>query len=336
MTEEWTPGSLRELAFGYMSSGVLLAAAELDIFSTLDREPASAPKLAAMLQADLRATTILADALAALELLEKREDIYSLAPGVADALTHDGSDNQLPFMQHHANSLRSWGRLAEVTQSGRPAVAGPSIRGPEADHVAYQEIMDVNARHAPEVIAALGAFEFNHFLDIGCGPGTWAISLLHAVPGAHATLYDRPDVLPITRKHVEAAGLSSRVTFLEGDYLGDDPLPEGFDLVWISAVAHLNSRQQNRELFAKAHASLRTGGQLMIRDIVMDDARAAPFFGAMFSVTMLVRTETGGTYSFREFEEDLAVAGFERAELFCGERPMDSVIRARRMDVPPK
>jgi hypothetical protein len=83
-------------------------------------------------------------------------------------------------------------------------------------------------------------------------------------------------------------------------------------------------------LFAKAHAALRPGGHLMIRDIVMNSARTAPFFGAMFGVTMLVRTEAGGTFSLEEFEEDLGDAGFEDSALFQHEHPMDSIIRARR------
>jgi SAM-dependent methyltransferase len=334
MPQEWTAESLRELGFSYMPSAVLLAAAELDIFTLLASEPMGAERLATTLDADLRGTTILADALVTMGLLVKSDGEYSLAAGTVDALTPDGAVSQLPFMQHHANSLRAWSQLAEVVKTGRPAEVGPSIRGAEADHLAYQEIMDVNARQAPAVIAALGGLDFHHLLDVGCGPGSWGIALLRAVPGSRATLYDLPDVLPITRRHVEEAGLIDRVDFVSGDYRIDPALPSGVDLVWISAVAHQNSREENRELISKAHAALRPGGHLMMRDIVMNDAHTEPFFGAMFAVTMLVRTRAGCTYSFEELGQDVEAGGFEAPELFRHEGAMDSVLRARRRDTP--
>ena len=331
MGNDWTRDSLRKLAMAYMPSAALLAAAELDIFGVLERRGASsAMQLADALEADLRATTILADALTNLGLLEKRADLYSPAAGTVDVLTADGRDTILPFARHHANILRSWGKLAEVVATGRPTVVEPSVRGAEADHTAYIETMAVNARQASEVIAALGPLEFEHLLDVGCGPGTWAIALLQAVPEATATLFDLPEVLPLSRKHVEAAGCSDRVTFVGGDYRANAPLPAGADMVWVSAVAHMNSREQNRELFLKAHAALRPGGHIMIRDIVMDDAHTGPSFGVLFAIIMLLRTECGGTYSYEEFGEDLEAAGFEAPELFRHRFDMDSIIRARR------
>jgi SAM-dependent methyltransferase len=311
---------------------VLLAAAELGVFGVLAREPMSAKSLAATLGTDLRATTILADALAALELVEKRDGLYSPAAGTLDALASDGSATLLPFMQHHANASRAWARLADVAVTGQPAVVAPSIRGSDADHVAYVELMDVNARRAPGVVAALGAISFEHLLDVGCGPGTWTIALLRAVPGACATVYDLPEVLPITRRHIEAAGLADRVSFISGDYRSDAEFPAGADCVWISNVAHLNSRQQNRELFAKAHAALPSGGFLMVQEITVNEAHTEPFFGAMFAVLMLVRMQNGGTYSVGELCEDLEAAGFDSPELVEPAHERGSIIRAMRRD----
>jgi len=334
MSEEWTPESLRRLALGYMPSAALLAAAELDIFGVLARGPASAGELAAALQADLRPTTILVDALASLGLLEKRDGLYHPAPGTVDALTANGRATILPFVQHHANTLRSWARLADVVVTGRPARVDPSVRGAAADRAAYIETMAVSARHASEVIAALGPLAFDHLLDIGCGPGAWGMALLRAVPGARATFFDLPEVLPLTRKHVEAAGFGDRVTYVSGDFRADEALPAGADMVWISAVAHMNSRQQNRELFAKAHAASRPGGCIMVRDFVMEPTHTEPTFGAMFAVHMLVRTELGGTYSFEELVEDLEVAGFEAPELFRHRLDREAIVRARRRGRP--
>jgi SAM-dependent methyltransferase len=329
-TDDWTPESLRELAVAFMPSAAFLAAAELGVFGLLAAGPSSASELAARLRADRRAMTILADALVNLGLLHKHDGLYSADPEIVEALSQGTEATLLPYARHHANSLKAWARLAEVVQSGRPASVEPSIRGADADHSAYIATMEVVGRQAPEVIAALGPPQFEHLLDVGCGPATWAIAFLRGVPGSRATLFDLPEVLPIAREHVEDAGLDDRVTFVSGNFRTDEFLPAGVDMVWLGAAAHLNSRQQNRELFAKIHAALQPGGHLLIRDVVMNDAHTEPRFGAMFAVLMLVRTEAGGTFSFEEFREDLLAAGFDDVELLSQKPDMDSIVRARK------
>jgi SAM-dependent methyltransferase len=195
--------------------------------------------------------------------------------------------------------------------------------------------MEVNAQQAPEVVAALGRLHFEHLLDIGCGTADWPIAFLQAVPGARATLYDLPRVLPLARNRVEAAGLTDRVSFVDGDFTVDEALPKGADLALVFGVAHQNSRQQNRELFAKVHAALRPGGHIMVRGNVMNSDHTAPLFGAMFAILMLVRTESGTTYSFEETAEDLEVVGFQEPQLFRHKRDIDSIIRARKKDDSP-
>ena len=233
---------------------------------------------------------------------------------------------------HHANCLRSWAQIAATVQTGHPTEDTTSIRGAEADQAAFIEAMEVASRHAAaKVVACLAPLSFRHLLDIGGGPGTWTIAFLRAVPETRATIFDLPHVIPLSHRHIEAAGLGDRVDFVGGDFYVDAALPAGADLAWVSAIAHQNSRQQNRDLFAKVHAALAPGGRLMIRDIIMNDAHTSPRAGALFAVNMLVRTEAGGTFSFAELREDLARAGFGDPTLISGDRDMDSVLEAPKL-----
>ena len=326
MSETWTSLRILDLARAYQPACVLMAAAELDLFGVLSAGPRTASELAAALRCDRRATTILADALAALGFLAKRDGAYAPAPGVAESLT--GAGSLLPMLRHQANCLRSWAQLAAVTQSGRPAHL-PSIRGDDADRDAFIEAMEVASRDAaPHVVASLGPLSFEHLLDVGGGPGTWTAAFLRAVPRARATLYDLPDVIPIARRHVDAAGLGQRVRFVAGDLATDQPLPAGADLAWVSAIVHMNSRAQNRDLFAKVHAALVPGGRILIRDIVMDESHTQPPAGALVAVNMLVRTTGGGTFSFDELSEDLESVGFEACTVTRGQRDMDAIVAA--------
>lgn len=331
MQTSWTADSVLEVARGYREGCVLMAGAELDIFSALVEKPTSADQLAGKLNADRRATTVLADALAALGFLEKSDGVYSLAPGVRETLTEGGSACVLQSLRHQANCLRSWAQLAAVVRSGERYERPPSIRGKEGDLASFIEAMEVGARvAAPQVVASLGSLSFQHLLDVGGGPGTWTIAFLRAFPNARATLYDLPDVIPIAKKHVEAAGMADRIDFVAGSFAEDPRLPAGADLAWVSAIVHMNSREQNRELFTKVHAALVPGGQILVRDVVMDDDHVTPPGGALFAINMLVNTPRGGTFSFAELREDLEHAGFQDATLTRGERDMDSVMGAKK------
>jgi len=331
MTKEWTPDELLEISRAYQRTSLIMAAAELDVFAVLAGEPKSAEQLASDLEADRRATAVLADALAALGLLQKIDGQYSPAPGIVEALTADGEASILSYVLHGASCARSWAHLADSVEMGSPVNTGPGIRGAEAEHAAYIEAMEVvNRQSAPEVIASLGPPTFEHLLDVGGGPATWSIAFARAVPGGRVTLFDQPQVLPISKKHVEAAALTDRFTFVPGDFYTDEALPSGVDLAWVSAIVHQNSRQQNRELFRKVHVALAAGGHIMVRDVVLDDTRTSPPFGAMFAVHMLVRTDGGGTFTFAELREDLEAVGFSDVELVRTAQDMSSVVRARK------
>jgi SAM-dependent methyltransferase len=329
MGKSWSTEEILEMVRAFQPACVLAAAAELDIFSTLSAHPMTAKSLSAKLGADLRATTILLDSLVALRFLKKSVDKYIVPLDVARILTEESPDNILPALRHQANGLRRWSRLARITQTGKPAKCKPSIRGQAADEAAFIGAMDnFSAPFADRIVKQLKP-NFEHLLDIGGASGTWTIAFLHSVSEAKATLFDLPSVIPMAKKRIAKAGLTKRVTFVAGDYYRDE-LPVGVDFAWLSAIAHQNSREQNRALFAKIYSSLRDNGVLVIRDVVMDSSRTKPAAGAMFAVTMLVATEGGGTYTFDEFREDLTAAGFAQVTLICKDEFMNSLIRATK------
>ncbi len=331
MARRWTTEDVLEIARGFQPACVLAAGAELDVFSALTDKSMTADELAAQSQANPRAMAMLTDALTAMELLTKQDDRYALAPGVAEVLTEAASQSALAMVRHQANCLRSWAQLAKVVRAGERAERTASIRGPQADLAAFIEAMNEISRSiAPELVEAIGPPPFTRLLDVGGGPGTWTIAFLRAQPDATATLFDLPDVIPIGRKHIVEAGLEDRVELVAGDFDVDEKLPAGADLAWVGAIVHMNSRQENRSLFAKVHAALVAGGRILIRDVVMDESRVSPADGAMFAVNMLVNTPGGSTYSFGELSEDLIASGFADPVLLRRGQFMDSVIQAEK------
>jgi precorrin-6B methylase 2 len=330
VAKSWTAEEILSLSRAYQPACLLAAAADLDLFRLLRDSSRTAEEAAASLGSGPRATAMLLDALAALDLLEKRGNRYATPSGLVPLLAQEGPGSLLAMARHQANCLRRWARLTGTVRSGRPPDGTGGPDGPEADTRSFIGAMHgVSEPIAGEVIRFLEPHTFRLLLDVGGASGTWTIAFLTACPGASAILFDRPEVVPLARSRLEKGGFLHRVRLAAGDYLRD-PLPDGADLAWISAIVHQNSREQNRTLFASVFRALVPGGRIVLRDVVMEESRTEPAAGALFAVNMLVGTEEGGTYSLREMREDLEVSGFAGVELLRRDPAMNSLVAARK------
>jgi predicted O-methyltransferase YrrM len=318
-------------AGGYRFLAVLGAAAELNLFTLLGDDTLAAESIAIRLRSNLRATIVLLDALAALGLLSKEGENYSVPADLRPLLTENAPGTVLPMVWHQMNLIRMWSQLAWIVRSGEPAVRQASIRGAEADRAAFIAAMhSISGPIADELIKRLGPPKFNHLLDVGGASGTWTLAFLHAVPEAQATIFDLPDAIEQARERIAQSGFSDRVTFVAGDFY-DDPMPPGADLAWISAIVHQHAREDSRELFTKVHDALSSGGRIMIRDVVMEPDRISPPEGALFAVNMLVATASGGTFTMNEFTEDLEASGFRDVKRLVKDPWMNSVVEAAKL-----
>lgn len=315
MQAKHTPDSIMETARGFMVSRVLLSGAELDIFSLLARESLTAEQIAAVKKADLRAMTILLDALSALGYLVKSEGRYRTEPSAVELLNSEAPDSILPMVLHMGAVWRNWSRITDIVLA--KAKPGMEKNGALADGniKAFIGAMHVVAsKMAPKVVAAIDPGSARNLIDVGGGSGTYTLALLSAVPDMKATLFDLPPVIEMARERAQSAGLAHRINLVPGDFYRDE-LPGGHDLALLSAIIHQNSTEQNKTLFGKIYRCLDPGGRIVIRDHVMSPDRTRPLEGALFAVNMLAGTAGGNTYTFDEIEGGLAAVGFTRIRL---------------------
>jgi hypothetical protein len=317
-------------ARAYREACLLAAAADLELFDAIAGRRLTAAQVARKIRAGRRAAGVLLDALAALELLGKAGRRYFVPRGVASALTEGGGRSVLAMCQHHANCMRRWAQLARVVRTGRPAVRVPSVRGARRDYAAFIGGMhNLNSGLSRVIVRDLQPLRFKHLLDVGGASGTWTIAFLEANAPGTATLFDLPHVIPLARRRMAGSRWARKVRLVPGNFYRDE-LPKGADLAWVSAIIHQNTREQNRELFRKVHRALEPRGRIAVRDVVMRESRTAPASGALFAVNMLVSTPGGGTFTFREIEEDLRAAGFVGVRLARRGEGNESVVIARR------
>ncbi|MEI7590511.1 MAG: methyltransferase, partial [Deltaproteobacteria bacterium] len=319
---------LLEMMRAYQIPCLLAAAVDLDLFEKLAPAPRTAAHIAAAAGCDLRAVTILLDALAAVGVLMKQDEQYSIPPELAPFLCEGFSQSVVAMLHHQANCLRNWSQLPWTVQSGNPEYPGPSIRGEDADKVSFIEAMHVVSRGVADgLVQEIHPGGVRCVLDLGGASGSWTTAWLKAEPQSRAIIFDLPHVIPLARDCFATSSLVDRVELCAGNYYTDD-LPKGADLAWVSAIIHQNSPDQNRALYRRIAAALEPNGWIYIRDIVMEPSRTAPVAGALFAVNMLSATEAGNSYSFTEIQEDLQLAGFKHVELVRRHEGMLSIVRA--------
>lgn len=311
------------LCRGFVESRLMLTAVELDIFSILAGNWLSVDEISGPRDWDARALRILLDALTVIGVLDKRNGKYSTTELSAQMLSRDGAYCVLDNALHGAELWHQWSKLTDrVVGSGkRPTI--DSLR-------AFIGTMELLApRLAPGMAALVRPERGRRFLDVGGGGGAYTVAFLVRDRSLDATLFDLAEVLPITREYLKDADCLDRVRLVAGD-LTTDALPGGQDLVFLSAIVHSLSLEQNRDLFRRALDALNPGGRIVIRDHVMSADRLQPRAGTLFAVNMLVATDGGDTYTFGELKEALESAGFIDVRMLQDGERMNAVLEAYR------
>jgi SAM-dependent methyltransferase len=299
LTADLTPAAFRERVSMFQQSRVLLTAFELGLFTALGEGALTSAGTARVLQTDARATDRLMNALVALGYVEKRGDRYANGAFAARHLVF-GRPGYMAGLMHSVHLWKTWSTLTGAVRAGRSVAVRESGEAGERWREAFIAAMHWRgAQQAPVEVALLDLGRVTRMLDVGGGSAVYAMACVRAHPGLEAVVFDLPEILPLTRRYVEEAGLADRVTLVGGDLTRDD-LGRDFDLVFVSSIVHSLPPEENRRLVAKAARALRPGGQVVVRDFLMQEDRTGPLSSALFALNMLVGTEAGDTYTESE------------------------------------
>jgi predicted O-methyltransferase YrrM len=293
-----TPDEMHQMATAFQKSRVLLTACDLGLFTALERAPAASDQLGRRIGADPRATDRLLNALRAMGWSK------NAAAGSPTPRGQPPSRGILPRVHgglgHTSNVFRAWCGLTEAVRAGTAAPGrSPDSLDPEATRAFIRAMHSRAAVSAQKTAEALDLRGVRRVLDVGGGSGVFAMAMARAEPGLRATVLDLPAVTSLTRDYVAAAGLADRVDTRDGDYHEAD-FGQGYDLVFFSAVFHINSPTQNQQLIHKTQQALNLGGRIAILDFIMDRDRENPPFATFFALNMLVNTPCGDTYRSEE------------------------------------
>ena len=312
------PQRVLELGFGCAPAMVLAAAVELGVFTALAGGAMTAADAAEALGSSLRGTTMLLDALASLELLQKQANRYALTPE-CEAYLVRGKDGYLGgFFEAFRDGVADWLKLAEAVKTGRPvrSVDGrgaceeffpPLLR---ALHVANAAA----ARNLARKLAVGTRWRGLKILDVAAGSGVWSLAALEEDPSSTAVALDYPAILAVTRECAAKAGVSERLSFVEGR-MREATLEENvYDLAILGNACHLEGEEATRDFLKRLEPAMRAGGKVAIVDMIPNEERTGPAFPLLFALQMLLRTTNGSTFTQGEYTRWLGEAGFKKVE----------------------
>jgi hypothetical protein len=302
---DWNIPELLQLSGGYWSASALHAAVKLDIFTALDGAFRTADEVAQLRHSNPRATGMLLDSLTALGC----DGSYSATSFAAEKLAKTSPGYLGHIIMHHHHLMPGWARLDEAVISGRPIKEPVSHSQNESMRESFlMGMFNLASQLAPRIAASISLAGCHRLLDLGGGPGTYAIHFCLANPDASAVIYDLPTSRTFAEGVINRYNLSDRIDFTPGDYHAD-PIPSGFDVAWLSHVLHSECRSASVSLLRKTVDSLNQSGILMVQEFILDNAKDGPLFPALFSLNMLLGTDAGQSYSGEELSTMMTEAG---------------------------
>jgi len=307
------PEEIRLLANSFQQSRILLTAIEFDLFTILDKHMLLSKEVAAKIHADERATDRLMDALVALGFLRKVRGKFYNCENASQYLVK-GKPEFMGSLYHSLGLWDTWGSLTESVKAGTSvAERKPSPRGINWSEAFIAAMHYRGVKEAKIISLMLKLSNVNRMLDIGGGSAAFSMEFAKQNSKMSAVVFDLPHIIPITKKYIDDEKLNDKIELINGDYLTDN-FGNGYDLIFLSAIVHINSFEENKMLIKKCYNSLNTNGQIVIKDWIMNEERTEPAGGAFFALNMLVGTERGDTYTESEMKDWLTSSGIKKIE----------------------
>lgn len=309
-----SPDRVMQLAWSYAAPLVIEAAVRHGIFDALDSGPATAQELARGARVSERGLTAVLNALVGLQLLKRKGDRYSLAPESAAFLVSTKSPYYGTFFHHTTGHLiPKWLQLGDVVRTGKPAAV---VNGEKDGAKFFAKFVESLFPLSFAAASALGEHleipssrQPVNVLDIAAGSGVWGIALARQSPHVRISAVDWPQVLKITKRVAQRHGVAERLSTIPGDLLQVN-YGNGHNIATLGHILHSEGRDRSRRLLKKTFDALSPGGTIAIMEFVVDHDRTGPTMGLLFAVNMLVNTQNGDTFSFKEMSSWLREAGF--------------------------
>ncbi|MCP4114595.1 MAG: methyltransferase domain-containing protein [Desulfobacteraceae bacterium] len=316
-------GFLFDTIGGRIKSRLLLAAIELKLFDLLTSEQ-SHGDIARTLGSHPGNTGLFLDSLAASGLVEKKNGLYHNSDAAAAALVTTSPAYMGEMIQMmNSMSVGDSSELRSLVLDGPPSTRTDS--GSQETWTAYARSManyqrgGIAQKMAEIVSGTKGFSSFGKMLDLGGGPGLYCLAMVAEHPSMTGVVFDQPPVAEVAREFIQAYGMEERVTVMGGDF-ANDPIGEGYDLIWASATLNFVRKDLNA-MVEKIYNALAPGGVFISFADGLTHERTQP---SIYVLTNLINVLKGEDLMFDkgEIARAMETAGFREIESTTVETPM--------------
>jgi SAM-dependent methyltransferase len=324
-SQESNPGQLLELSGSYWRACALHAAVKLGVFTAIGKEALSGEEVADKLKGNARSVTMLLNALVAMKLLVKQGEAFSNAAISTEFLLKDSPRYIGHMIMHHHYLMSSWAQLDRAVITGSSVKVAVDKRSNEELENFLMGMFNMAMCLAPGLVKEIDLSGKSYLLDLGGGPGTYAIHFCLNNPQLKATVADLPTTRPFAQKTIEKFNLTDRIDFKDVDYLKEN-IPGTYDAAWLSHILHGEGPKEAQMIIEKAAGALKPGGLIIIHDFILNNTMDGPLFPAIFSLNMLLGTTQGQSYSEEQINNMLTNAGVKDLKRITFNSPNDSSI----------
>ena len=327
------PAPMLDLA-GMLGYQTVSTAVRLHIFTALAERPSTASELAQRLDAEERGILSLLRALQSVGYVEERDGRFHTTPMTDKWFGQSDIMNIGTALQVWDAFIRDlWLHSVEIIQTGeRPFNFYEYLYSdPQLAH-SFQEMMVGNAYVVgAELLKKLTLPPAAQVLDVGGGHGVVSMVLANAHPQLQATILDAEAALQTAKPHIGKHGLNGRIHLKAGD-MWQMNWGESYDLILLINMVHHFDLDSNRQLIQKAHAALKSGGQIAI----FDQIEGSVFGSASNAIVQLLALmfylfANGRVYSVEEMTGLLGETGFGQVQVTkVRQAPGSSLITAVR------
>jgi SAM-dependent methyltransferase len=301
-----------QVAERFFDSVVLFALFEAGVFRALVDGPRQLAELHGAIGGDLESLRATLDAAVALKILSRSLAGYQAEPSLIDSLAREDSPAYLgewvTFLHVLAVPLLRLG--AAIRTGEKPGALFEDMSGEAEPARRMTAAMDAYARsRGAEIADRLDFSDARTLLDLGCGPGTYAVAILERNAQMNATLLDLAGPIAEARKLVASRGMAERVAFVVQDGMTYAP-GHGFDVVLVSNTLHMIGPEGSAGLLKHCFGLVNPGGRLIVQAQYLDDSRTAPRWPTLLNLIQRVATPHGRNHAIGETTEWLESAGF--------------------------
>jgi len=229
---------------------------------------------------------------------------------------------------HHHHLMESWTKMSESVLSGKPNRSSVSETDKESERESFlMGMFNIASGTAPIYSKIIDFSDCKRLLDLGGGPGTFAIHFCLNNPQLKATVFDLPTTRKFAEKTIASFGLSEKIQFKDGSYLDKNmAIEQEYDAAWLSHILHGEGPEEAGSIVAKAVDALKPGGKILIHEFVLNDKMDGPLFPALFALNMLIGTDKGQAYSETQLFEMMKKCGISNIRRLDVEAPNDAGI----------